>query len=80
MNTAYRFVLAGIAILLAASLALKCVLPLVIMYTRGVGVEMPFPKGLAKKYPRLAITWFVIGAPILCLFLLAATLYILLHR
>jgi hypothetical protein len=80
MSGAYRFVLAGIGILLAVWLALKYVLPLVIMYSTGVGVEVPFPKRLARKYPRLAIMWFVIGAPTLFLLFLGATLYLLLHR
>ena len=80
MTVAYRSALAGIGILLAAWLALKYVLPLAIMYSTGVGVEVPFPKALARKYPRLLIMWSVIGAPTLFLLLSAGILYLLLRR
>ena len=79
MTVAYRSVLAGIGILLAAWLALKYVLPLAIMYSTGVGVEVPFPKALARN-PRLVIMWSVIGAPTLFLLFSAGILYLLLRR
>jgi hypothetical protein len=77
MHVASRLVLAGIGIVLAVWLVLKCVLPLVLMYSKGVGVEVPFPKGLWRKYPRLVIMCFTIGGPTLFLLLLAGILYIL---
>jgi len=80
MTAVYRLALAGVGIVLAGWLALKYLIPLVLMYSKGVGVELPFPKGLAKRYPRLVIMWSVIGAPTLFLLLLAGIFYVLLRR
>jgi hypothetical protein len=80
MSITYRLVLAGIGIVLAVWLALKYVLPLALMYWRGVGIEVPFPRRLAREHPRLVILWSVVGAPLLFLAALVGALYILVSR
>ena len=55
----------------------RLILPLGVMYIRGVGVELPLPKGLATAYPRLAIFVFMFGGPILFVGLLVALVWLL---
>jgi len=80
MSVAPRLVLAGIGLVLAVWLALKFVLPLVFMYWRGVGIEVSFPRRLAREHPRLVILWSVVGAPLLFLVTIVGALYILVRR
>jgi hypothetical protein len=57
--------------------ALKFILPLILLYFGGVGVENPLPRRLASAHPNLAIYLFVLGGPILFFALVVTGIWLL---
>jgi hypothetical protein len=57
--------------------AWRLILPLGLLCMGGLGVDLPLPKRLAMSCPRLAISVFVLGGPLLFIVLVAAIISLL---
>ena len=77
MSGSVRIVLAVVFAAALIIVAVKLILPLIVLYTGGVGVDVPAPTRFAKTFPRLTIWLFVIGSPLLFLLLLATEVWLL---
>jgi hypothetical protein len=62
---ALRAVLMIVCAVALAFVAWRFIFPLVAQYVAGVGVEIPLPKRLVMAYPKLAISLFILGGPLL---------------
>ena len=70
---------AALMVVCAVALVLvawRFILPLVVMYMAGVGVEVPLPKPFVREYPKLATYLFVVGGPMLFLGLAMAFIWL----
>ncbi len=61
-------ILYGIALIVVA---VKLILPLILVYTGTGAVQIPVPTRFAKRFPSLTIYLFVVGGPLLFIALLA---------
>ena len=77
MFVAVKVVLLVLCAVALVFVTLKFIVPLVWMHVRGVGVEIPLPKRLARAYPKLAIYLFVLGGPLLFIALVGSGIWLL---
>ena len=59
-----KVALHGLCLFALVVVALRRILPLVLLYFGGVGVECPLPKRLVMAYPRAAVYLFALGGPL----------------
>lgn len=77
MPIALKLALLGFCAVALIVVAVKFIVPLLLLYCGGVGVFSPIPKRLTVAYPRLAIYLFVFGGPGLFIALIAAGIWLL---
>jgi hypothetical protein len=77
MSAAVKVVLVALCTVAVVFVALKFILPLVMLYTADVGVEVPLPKRLVLAYPKLAAYLFTLGGPLLFVVLVATGIWLL---
>jgi len=77
MSTVVKVALVALCAGALVFVALKFIVPLVAMYTAGVGVAIPLPRRFATAYPKLAVYLFVLGAPLLFAALVATGIWLL---
>lgn len=77
MPIAVKVVLLAVCVVALVFVALKLVLPLILLYVGGVGILSPLPRRLTSAYPKLAIYLFVFGGPLLFVCLVATFIWLL---
>ena len=71
MPATVKVALLGLCAVALVFVALKFILPLVLLYIFGKGVEFPLPERLFKAHTKVAIYLFVLGGPLLFVALVA---------
>jgi len=79
-STTTRVLLLALGTIALLVIFMKVILPLVLLYTTGLGIELPIPAALARRYPRASILAFSVGGPCLFVVLLAAMICVIVKR
>ena len=77
MPIATKAALLGICVVALVVVTLKFIVPLLLLYVGGLGVEPPIPRWLWTVYPRIAISLFVFGEPLHFIALVAIGIWLL---
>ena len=65
MASPLKIVLLVACVIAFVYVTFKLILPLIALYTSGLGIEIPIPVWFGRAFPRLTIYAFVIGGPLL---------------
>jgi len=71
MPAMVKVALLGLCAVALVLVALKLILPLVLLCIFGKGIEIPLPERLFRAHTKLAIYLFVLGGPLLFVALVA---------
>jgi hypothetical protein len=76
MSASLKIVLLLACIVALVYVTFKLILPLIALYTGGLGIEIPIPVWFGRAFPRLTIYAFVIGGPLLFAALVATLIWL----
>jgi hypothetical protein len=80
MSPTFKIITAAACVALLLWCVVKLIFPLLLSQFGGVGVDVPIPAVFARRYPRLAISLFVLGGPLVVVVLIAVLWWLLRHK